>query len=122
MLASLAPSDAYGRAYGLERAGDYLGAVVGPLIAAAVVGTLGIRRTLYLSAVPGMLAALAITVAAREVRRSRAVAAPRRRRQLDLAALRGAGDPAAASNRSLRARERGDHAADPAGDRAAAPR
>jgi hypothetical protein len=35
MLASLAPPEALGRAYGLERAGDNLGAVVGPLIEAA---------------------------------------------------------------------------------------
>lgn len=37
MLASLAPHDAYGRAFGLERAGDNLGAVAGPLLAAGLV-------------------------------------------------------------------------------------
>ena len=37
MLASLAPPEAYGRAFGLERAGDNLGAVAGPLLAAGLV-------------------------------------------------------------------------------------
>ena len=60
MLASLAPPTAYGRAFGLERAGDNLGAVVGPLLAAGLVASLGIRPTLYLAAVPGLFAALAI--------------------------------------------------------------
>ncbi len=35
LLATLAPRAGYGRAYGLERAGDNLGAVAGPLLAAA---------------------------------------------------------------------------------------
>src|SRR6266568_4292344 len=35
LLASLAPKDAYGRSFGVERAGDNLGAVLGPLLAVA---------------------------------------------------------------------------------------
>jgi MFS family permease len=91
MLASLAPPEAYGRAYGLERAGDNLGAVVGPLLAAGLVTWLGIRHTLYLSAVPGVFAAVAITVAAAEARRRRAGSAVRRRAGLELRGLRAAG-------------------------------
>lgn len=91
MLASLATRETYGRAYGLERAGDNLGAVAGPLIAAGLVGTLGIRHTIYLSAVPGVFAAVAITVAATEARRRRAQPAGRRRRRIELGALRSAG-------------------------------
>src|SRR5579885_1699807 len=91
MLATLAGRDSYGRAYGLERAGDNLGAVAGPLIAAALVGTLGVRHTIYLSAVPGVFAAVAITVAAREARRRHAVTQARRRLRLDVAGLRQAG-------------------------------
>ena len=91
MLASLAPPEAYGRAYGLERAGDNLGAVVGPLLAAGLVASLGIRHMLYLSAVPGVFAAVAITVAAAEARRQRAVVTERRRARLDLRGLRAAG-------------------------------
>jgi MFS family permease len=91
MLAGLAPPEAYGRAYGLERAGDNLGAVAGPLLAAGLVAWLGVRHTLYLSAVPGIFAALAITVAAAEARRQRTANAPRRRVRLELAGLREAG-------------------------------
>lgn len=90
MLASLAPRDAYGRAYGLERAGDNLGAVVGPLLAAGLVRWIGVRHTIYLSAVPGVFAAIAITVAAREARRL-PMAGVRARARFELAALRRAG-------------------------------
>ena len=89
IVTSLSPPHAYGRAFGVERAGDNLGAVVGPLAAAGLVAWLGIRPTLYLAAVPCVLAALAITIAAREVRR---LGAPIRRRvRLDLDGLRAAG-------------------------------
>jgi len=71
MLATLSSPETYGRAYGLERAGDNLGAVVGPLLAAALITAIGIRHTLYLSAVPGVFAAVAITVAALEARKVR---------------------------------------------------
>jgi MFS family permease len=90
LLASLAPREAYGRAFGLERAGDNLGAVAGPLLAAGLVTWIGIRPTLYLSAVPGAFAAVAITVAAAEARKLRQ--RPERRRvRLELRALRDAG-------------------------------
>ena len=89
MLATLAPPHAYGRAFGLERAGDNLGAVAGPLLAAGLVAWLGIRPAIYFAAIPGVFAALAITVAAREARR---VHDPVRRRfSLELAGLRRAG-------------------------------
>lgn len=66
LLASLTPPGAYGRAFGLERAGDNLGAVVGPLLAAGLVAWIGIRPTMWCAAVPGLLAAVMITVAARQ--------------------------------------------------------
>lgn len=92
MLATLAPREAYGRAYGLERAGDNLGAVVGPLLAAGLIGLVGIRETLWLSVVPGLFAAAAITVAAAEARRLPGGTEPRvERARLELRALRAAG-------------------------------
>jgi MFS family permease len=91
LLASLAPPEAYGRAFGLERAGDNLGAGAGPLLAAALVGTLGIRHTLYLSAVPGVFAAVAITFAVAEARRRQTALPERRRVRLELAGVREAG-------------------------------
>lgn len=91
LLASVSRQSAQGRAFGLERAGDNFGAVVGPLLAAGLVSCVGVRTTLYLAAIPGLLAALAIVVAARESRRqlqARQKPAPRR---LELGALRDAG-------------------------------
>lgn len=89
LLASLTPPRAYGRAFGLERAGDNLGAVVGPLLAAALVAWLGIRPALWFAFVPGIFAAIAITVAAREARhRDDGAGEPIR---FDLTGLRRAG-------------------------------
>lgn len=74
ILASVAPARAYGRAFGLERAGDNLGAVAGPLLAAVLVAWIGIRPALYLAAVPGAFAVVAITLAARASREKLPVA------------------------------------------------
>lgn len=107
LLASLAEEGSYGRAFGFERAGDNLGAVSGPLLAAGLVVWLGLRPTFYLAAVPGALAAFAITVAVRESRSGGAVehaataehggaaeqqpGPDRSRVIIDLKALRGSG-------------------------------
>ncbi|GAA4629417.1 MFS transporter [Actinoallomurus vinaceus] len=88
LLASLAPPRAFGRAFGLERAGDNLGAVAGPLLAAGLVTWLGIRPALWFAFVPGIFAAVAITIAARQARRHDGVRRPIR---LDFKGLRGAG-------------------------------
>ena len=89
LLASLAPRDAYGRSFGVERAGDNLGAVVGPLLASLLVAVVGIRRSFYFALVPGVCAALAISVAA--ARAPRVVTAKRERARLELGSLRRAG-------------------------------
>jgi len=89
MLASLAPREAYGRAFGLERAGDNMGAVAGPLLAAGLLAWVGIRPALYLAAIPGVFAAVAITAAAREARKLRDPV--KRRFQLHLAGIRETG-------------------------------
>jgi MFS family permease len=92
LLASLSPSSAHGRAFGLERAGDNLGAVAGPLLAAGLVAWVGVRPALYMAAIPGLLAAVAIIIAARESRRHRAdLESTFPARRLDLRALRDAG-------------------------------
>jgi MFS family permease len=65
LLADVAPPEAYGRAYGLERAMDNLGAIGGPLLGLALVAAVGIRTTIVLSVIPGLLAAGAIVIAIR---------------------------------------------------------
>lgn len=91
LLASLSPMSAHGRAFGLERAGDNLGAVAGPLLAAGLVAWLGVRPALFLAAVPGLLAALAIIIAARAARRDAGAECEPVARRLQLGALRDAG-------------------------------
>lgn len=51
----------YGRAFGLERAGDMLGAVTGPLFAAGAIAIgLGYRELILWTIIPGALAAAAL--------------------------------------------------------------
>ena len=56
ILADAAPEDMQGRAYGLNRGMDYAGAVLGTLIAAALLqwSGMGIPQVLLLSVVPGL--------------------------------------------------------------------
>jgi MFS family permease len=91
MLAGLAPPDAYGRAFGVERAGDNLGAVVGPLLASMLVATVGIWTSFFFALVPGALAAAAISVAAARARRMTTAVQVRERARLELGSLRRAG-------------------------------
>ncbi|MEO8829535.1 MFS transporter [Lapillicoccus sp.] len=91
MLTSLTPPGAYGRAFGLERAGDNAGAIIGPLLAIVLVSVLGVRHTILLAIVPGVLAAVSITLAAREARRTVLEPQGRQTLSLNLRALRAAG-------------------------------
>jgi MFS family permease len=69
LLADVVPPDAYGRAYGFERAMDNLGAIGGPLLALGLVAVVGVRSAILLSIIPGLLAALAIVYAIRHIQR-----------------------------------------------------
>jgi MFS family permease len=80
LLADVVPADAYGRAYGFERAMDNLGAIIGPLLAIALVGLVGVRTAILLSIVPGLLAVAAMLYAIRHI----AQPAERERRPLRL--------------------------------------
>lgn len=58
LLADAVKPTHYGRAYGLERAGDMLGAVVGPLVATLLVwGGIEFRTVILWTLIPGLLAA-----------------------------------------------------------------
>lgn len=91
LLTDLARHDTYGRAFGVERAGDNAGAIVGPLAASGLVAVLGVRHAILLAIVPGILAAIAITLAAREAGRTVVDPAGRRTLTLNLRELRRAG-------------------------------
>jgi len=70
LLADVVVPSAYGRAYGFERAMDNLGAIGGPLLALALVATVGVRTAILLSIIPGLLAAVAMVVGIRAAPRA----------------------------------------------------
>jgi len=69
LLTDVVAPEAYGRAYGFERAMDNAGAIGGPLLALALLSLVGVRDAILLSVIPGLLATLAIFVAVRSARR-----------------------------------------------------
>ena len=69
LLADVVRPEKYGAAYGFERAADNAGAVAGPLLALALVATVGTRWAITLSVIPGVLAAAAIVYAIRKAPR-----------------------------------------------------
>ena len=68
LLTDVVEPDAYGRAYGFERAMDNAGAIAGPLLALGLIAVVGVREAILLSVIPGLLAALAIFIAVRSAR------------------------------------------------------
>jgi len=86
LLTEATTPETYGRAFGLERAMDSLGAVVGPLLAIGLVAAVGLRSTLALTLVPGLAAALVVALLVREA--PRAPGAPGTPRRV-LAGFRG---------------------------------
>ena len=56
----------YGRAFGLERAMDSAGAVVGPALALLLLPRVGLRRTFALTLIPSLAAAACIALLVRE--------------------------------------------------------
>ncbi|HEU4643457.1 MAG TPA: MFS transporter [Gemmatimonadaceae bacterium] len=67
-----------GRAFGFHRASDHAGAVVGPLIAFAVLRweNAPLRHVFWLAAIPGVIAVVVLLVAVRDVPREPARPAP----------------------------------------------
>jgi len=70
LLADTVSREAYGHAFGFERAMDTLGALIAPLLALGLLRAGASYRHIFaLAFIPGMLAALAIAVFVSEVRR-----------------------------------------------------
>jgi MFS family permease len=91
LLTSLVTKKTYGRAFGIERAGDNAGAILGPVLTSLLVGLVGLRYAILLSIVPGVLAAISITLAAREAWRAIGEKPVRRTLYLQLRRLQRAG-------------------------------
>ena len=68
LLADAVTPHVYGRAYGFERAMDNLGAIGGPLLALLFVSLTSVRTAIFISIVPGLLAAVAMAYAVRRIR------------------------------------------------------
>ncbi len=68
MIAAVTPSDRRGAAFGLHRAYDNAGAVVGPLLAAGLVGWMGLsfRTVFLLAAVPAAASLLVLAFGVKE--------------------------------------------------------
>lgn len=66
LLTEATTPQTYGRAFGLERAMDSAGAVIGPSLALLLLATIGLRWTFLLTLIPGGLAALCIVLLVRE--------------------------------------------------------
>jgi len=78
LIADAVDSGMRGRAFGFHRAGDHLGAVIGPVVAWALLswGGLSLRTVFLLAGVPAALAVVTLLVGVREsARPSRAVEA-----------------------------------------------
>jgi MFS family permease len=70
LLADCVAPEQTGRAFGFERAMDTLGAVIGPLCATALLGTLGARGVLRWTLLPGLTAAVAFALLAPRPRKT----------------------------------------------------
>lgn len=68
LIAEVANQDSYGRAYGLHRAMDSLGATLGPLLAFLLLPLLDFRGVFWVSAIPAILATLVILFFLKEKR------------------------------------------------------
>ncbi len=70
LVADVTPHEQRGRAYGFQRALDHAGAVVGPLIAAGLLGLgLATRQVFLLAAVPAVVVVALLVLGIREVSR-----------------------------------------------------
>ena len=76
MVAESVPAAEVGGAYGLLQAMDSAGAILGPLIALALIGSYGARGVFWAAAVPGFASILVVWVWAKETRGVRSPARP----------------------------------------------
>jgi MFS family permease len=72
LLAEAVSEPELGRAFGLERAMDSLGAIAGPLLASLLIATVGYRALFGISIIPGLMAGLAILLLVHETPRIKA--------------------------------------------------
>jgi MFS family permease len=89
LLAESVSEPQLGRAFGLERAMDSLGAIVGPLVASVLIGVIGYRALFGISIIPGLMAGAAILLLVHESPRISAGISASRVTMADLLRERG---------------------------------
>jgi MFS family permease len=71
MIAEVTAPAIRGRAFGVHRAADHVGAIIGPLTAAALIATgMTVRGVFWLAVIPGALAVVAAVLAVGDARKS----------------------------------------------------
>lgn len=68
LIATVVEPEYYGRTFGLQRAMDTLGALMGPLVTALLIGIFSLQQIFLLSFIPGILAVFAILLFTQDVR------------------------------------------------------
>lgn len=71
LMADIVERQYYGRVFGFHRAMDTIGAIIGPLCAAAFLGVASVATLAALASIPGFLAALTILTFIPELQRSK---------------------------------------------------
>jgi MFS family permease len=67
IIADVVPEEMRGRAFGLQRAADHVGAILGPLTAAGLIYLgVGVRSVFWVAAAPGLAAVVIAWIAVRE--------------------------------------------------------
>ena len=69
LLSESVPKEAYGRAFGFERAMDTVGAIIGPLIALSLIGVLSIRHIFLIAFLPGAVTVLIVLFVLQDIPR-----------------------------------------------------
>jgi MFS family permease len=69
LLSESVPPEAHGRAFGFEGAMDTLGAIIGPLIALSLIGTLSLRRIFLIAFLPGAVTVFIAIFVIKDVKR-----------------------------------------------------
>jgi MFS family permease len=87
LLAGSVPPAQLGRAFGVERTMDSLGAIAGPLLAAPLIVAVGYRWLFVISTIPGLLAAATVLLLVHDVPRTVGAAAAVRKRFASLEVL-----------------------------------
>jgi MFS family permease len=69
MISDVTPPENRGRAFGFHRALDHAGAIIGPLLAMALLTVVSMRQLFFIAVIPGFIGVLLLIIALREPER-----------------------------------------------------